>query len=187
MDLGWREHFEEIVVPAWQAYLQAESDLTSALELGDEAEVRKAKLKALREGGAASLYLHHFVEIVVAERPVWLPPVKDYRAAQDWLSRHCFRLRSDEPSDDVRLLGDIADALKHSELRNQDRAVAARDAVIVVGAGFGEMPFGEGKYDGMEVLVLAKSGKRPLSAVLQNVIDAWRRAMGIDLPAINDA
>lgn len=187
MDLGWREHFGEIVIPAWQAYLEAERELTSALKLGDETEVRKAKLKALREGGAASMYLHHFVEIVVAERPEWLPPVKNYRAAQDWLSGHCFRLRSDEPSDDVALLGDVADALKHSELRNQDRAVASRDAVLVVGAAFGEVPFGEGKYGGMEVLVLAKSGKRPLSAVLQNVIDAWRRAMGVDLPAINDA
>lgn len=185
MDLGWREHFAEIVIPAWQAYLAAENELTAATTAGDAAGLRSAKSKALREGGAATLYLHHFVEIVVAERPDWLPKVRNHREAQDWLASFCFWLRTDKASDDVRLLGDVADALKHSQLRNADRSVASRDAVLVVGSGYGEVPYGEGKYGGVEqVLVLAKTGKRPLSAVLQNVVDAWRRAANLGLPEI---
>lgn len=188
MDLGWREHFSEIVIPAWQAYLGAENELTAARLADDQTAIRTAKLKALREGGAATLYLHHFVEIVVAESPDWLPEMKDYRAAQDWLEGFCFALRSETLSNDVRLLGDVADALKHSQLRSADRAVSSRDAVLAVESGYGEVPYGEGKYGGTDqVLILAKSGKRPLSTVLQNVVDAWRRAAGLGLPAISEA
>lgn len=114
-----------------------------------------------------------------------MPGVKNHREAQEWLSTFCFKLRTNSASDDVNLLGNVADALKHAQLRNPDRHVASRDAVLVVGSGFGEVPFGEGKFGGVDqVLVLAKAGKRPLSAVLQNVIDAWRRAMNLDLPEI---
>lgn len=50
---------------------------------------------------------------------------------------------------------------------------------------YGEGRFGEGKYGGTEqVYVLAKSGKRALTSVLQNVIDAWRRVAGFGLPAV---
>lgn len=187
MNLGWREHFAEIVIPAWQAYLAAEGYLTAQVVAGDEAKLRSAKLTALREGGAATLYLHHFVEIVAAEKPAWFPEVKGLREAQEWLIQYCFALRSDTLSEDVRLLGDVADALKHSELRNPARSVASRDAVLMIGSGYSEVPFGEGKFDGTDqVLILAKSGKRPLSAVLQNVIDAWRRAAELPLPDIGE-
>jgi len=37
------------------------------------------------------------------------------------------------------------------------------------------------------VLVLANSGTRALSSVLQNVIDAWRRVAGLVLPALGAA
>ncbi|RYD32524.1 MAG: hypothetical protein EOP85_21655 [Verrucomicrobiaceae bacterium] len=176
------------MIPAWQAYLGAEKELTAARRTNDQTALRAAKLKALREGGAATLYLHHFVEIVVAESPAWLPKVKDYRAAQDWLEGFCFALRSETPSKDVRLLGDVADALKHSRLRSAERTVSSRDAVLAVESGYGEVPYGEGKYGGTDqVLILAKSGKRPLSTVLQNVVDAWRRVAGLELPPISEA
>lgn len=67
MDLGWRDHFDDIVIPAWQAYLDAEGELTEATRATDPNGLRLAKVKALREGGAASLYTHHFVEIVTSE------------------------------------------------------------------------------------------------------------------------
>jgi hypothetical protein len=41
--------------------------------------------------------------------------------------------------------------------------------------GFGQMRFGEGKFDGVEQVVITKKDgdMRALTSVLQNVFDAW--------------
>ena len=66
--------------------------------------------------------------------------------------------------------------------------VGASFTVLALGTGYGELNYGEGKYGGtQQVLVLANSGTRALSSVLQNVIDAWRRVAGLVLPALGAA
>jgi len=189
LQLGWELQFAEIVIPAWQAYLGAEEKLTRAII--DGGNVKRARFDALREGGAAVFYLHHFADIVAADRPHFLPDdVKSVGQVQHWLAANCRMFRTEMPSNDVSLLCDIADALKHSHLtrRLDERDVASRDAVVVVGSGWGELGYGEGKYGGVEeVLILAHSGTRPLTSILQNVVDAWRLAMGYALPEIGEA
>jgi hypothetical protein len=191
MQLPWDEHFYEIVIPAWQAYLSAEHRLTGAIKSRNEEASRRAGYDALREGGAATIYLHHFAEIVMRARPGWLPAgIGSARDLWPWVSGHCTMLRTEEHVADVELCGDIADALKHAILtRNVDvRQIQENDAVLALGTGYGELSYGEGKYGGtQQVLVLANSGTRALSSVLQNVVDAWRRAAGLDLPAVETA
>jgi len=63
------------------------------------------------------------------------------------------------------------------------RQIPENEAVLALGTGYGALNYGEGKYGGtQQVLVLANSGTRALSSVLQNVIDAWRRVAGLALP-----
>lgn len=141
--------------------------------------------------GATAFYLHHFADIVAAERPHFLPDeVRGVGQVQQWVAASCRMLRTDTPCSDVSLLGDIVDALKHSQLtrRLDRRNVAAREAVVVVGSGMGELGYGERKYGGVDqVLILAKSGILPLSSILQNVIDAWRTSVGWYGPEIGEA
>jgi hypothetical protein len=140
---------------------------------------------------AATIYLHHFAEIVVRARPSWLPHgIGSARDLWRWVSGYCTMLRTDRHVADVGLCGDVADALKHAILtRNVDvRQIRENDAVLALGTGYGELSLGEGKYRGIQqVIVLANSGTRARSSVLQNVIDAWRRAAGLDLPAVGAA
>jgi hypothetical protein len=188
VQLPWDEHFYEIVIPAWRAYLSAEGRLTEAINAQAADAIRAAGYDALREGGAATIYLHHFAEIILRARPDWLShKILTLGELRDWVSTHCTMLRSDRQVADVQLCGDVADALKHAILtRNVDaRQVRGNDAVISLSSGFGELSHGEGKYGGIEqVIVLANSGTRALSSVLQNVIDAWRRAAGLVLPPL---
>ena len=192
MQLAWDVHFNEIVLVAWQAYRHAEQRLTEALQAGDVDAIERARFDVLREGGAASFYLHHFTDVVLRAQPHWLPELPldkkgrpDIGEARAWLAQHCTFLRSENGTDDVSLLKDVADALKHAILDNQARQVSANEAVLVVGTGFGQLRFGEGKFGGGEqAVVLARTGTRALSSILQNVIDAWRRVAGIELPAI---
>jgi hypothetical protein len=191
MQLPWDEHLYEIVLPAWQAYRSSEVELTSALRSGDEAASSRARYRALREAGSASFYLHHFSEIVLRARPSWMPEeASDLGKLRQWVSRHCTALRTECPTPDVQLLGDVADALKHAVLtRNPERRlVAANEAILVCESGYGGGPFGEGKFGGAEqVLVLSTLGRRALSGVLQNVVDAWRRAASLNMPGVGES
>jgi len=191
MQLPWDEHFFEIVLPAWQAYQWAEDELTAAIRADDAPACSRARYRALREAGAASFYLHHFAEIVLRARPQWLPTeISDVRGIRTWLSARCTALREEAPINDVELLGDVADALKHAILTRdpERRLISSNDAVLVVEGGYGGGAYSEGKFGGAEqVLILSKTGERALSAVLQNVVDAWRRAAGLALPAIGES
>lgn len=191
MQLQWDEHLFEIVLPAWQAYLASEAALTAAVNSGDEAAATRARYHALREAGSACFYLHHFAEIVLRAQPHWLPAeTRDLHGLRQWLSGQCTALRTEQHIDDVRLLGDVADALKHAVLTRapNNRLVEANDAVLVTSTGYGDGPFGEGKYGGAEqVIILSKVGTRVLSGVLQNVVDTWHRCAGIDLPTIGES
>ncbi|MEH6718886.1 MAG: hypothetical protein V7704_08410 [Aurantimonas endophytica] len=189
MNLGWQAQFDHIVLPAWASYLDAENALSKSYEVGRGELIEAAQYRALREGGCVSFYLNHYADIIANERPPQLPQdagtVRDVRA---WVASNCRYLRAGEPIDDVQLLADVADALKHAKLtrRPDERQVEANDAVLVAGLGWGEGPFGEGKFGGGDqVLVLAKSGTRVLSAILQNVFDAWRVSMEWPLPPIS--
>jgi hypothetical protein len=188
VQLPWDEHFYEIVIAAWQAYLMAERRLTGAANAKDEETSRRAGYDALREGGAATIYLHHFAEIVMRARPNWLPDgIISIVQLRQWVSGHCTMLRTNRQVADIQLCGDVADALKHAILtRNADaRQIRENDAVLALSTGFGELGWGEGKFGGtQQVIVLANSGNRALSSVLQNVIDAWRRSAGLALPTL---
>ena len=186
MQLPWDEHFWEIVIPAWQAFLVAEQRLVNAVTQKDEGAIRCTSYEALREAGAAAFYVHHFAEIVLRARPEWLPrEVASTDQVRAWLGEKCFHLRTKQRTKDVSLLRDVADSLKHAVLTRRNADVAANDAVLVLSSGYGQLRYGEGNYGGTEqVLVLAHSGTRTLSGILQNVIDAWRRAIGVILPPI---
>jgi hypothetical protein len=192
MQLPWDEHFHEIVIAAWQAYLRSEMRLTEAASARNDEALKRAGYDALREGGAATIYLHHFAEIVRRAQPGWahgkIGSLEDLR---HWVSQHCTMLRNDNlPIADVALCGDVADALKHAVLtqRLDVRQVRENDAVIGLSTGYGQLAFGEGKFGGVvQVIVVANSGVRALSSVLQNGVDAWRRVSGIALPPIGAA
>jgi len=188
MQLDWDDHFREIVVPAWQSYRASERRLSEAAASKDPQLIDHARFETLREAGAACFYLHHFADIALRARPGWLPQhVTKVQPLLDWVAKKCTYLRSDKLCDDVNLLRDVAESLKHAILTRHlhDRQVSANDAVLLVATGFGELPFGEGKYGGtLQTVILTNDGPRALSAVLQNVVDAWRRVSDQELPKI---
>ncbi len=191
MQLEWDEHFREIVLPAWQEYLQSETQLSNAVKAADGQALQQASYVALRRGAVAAIFLHHFGEIVLRARPTFLPAnVTEAAQTQQWVASFCFAPRTQNVINDVGLLGDVADALKHAVLTRRVllRQVATNDQVLVVASGYGDLPSGEGKFGGVDqVVVKASSGPRALSAVLQNVVDAWRRASGLAIPDIGVA
>ena len=104
------------------------------------------------------------------------------------VSRICVYLRTDSPVPDVELLRDVADAFKHHRLDRQNTRVRVSTDILSKGTGFGQGRFGEGKYGGIEQVVITTTDgdRRALSAVLQNVFDAWMSLLGQVLPPLGE-
>jgi hypothetical protein len=175
MQLDAIDHFYQIVTPAIRAYEAAEDQLTRAVvdNQSEEPLATAAGFEALREGGAAAIYLHHFADIIAARgHPAGPDFGGDVRAARSWLAEVC---EATHGEDLVGLLEDVADALKHSVLtRRLPREVEEAGQVLTICRGFGTGRYGEGKYGGVdEVWILGREGPRPLSLVLDRVSTAW--------------
>jgi hypothetical protein len=189
------EHFENIIEPAVRAYRAAEATLSDCVLNGDEALVEIARADVLRCARIASIELHQFADWVKGHQPSWLPS-SDMKidSIRQWVQRdHCRFLRNENvPINDIDLLHDVADAFKHFELthepKNRTRLVTSAGATVFLGSAWGTMRWGEGKYGGVEQLMVQLAGdeNRAMSSVLQNVLDAWRRAMGRELPPVGE-
>ena len=173
MQLDAIEHFTEIVLPALSDYHYAEEALTRAIvEKQDEPAKTKARHTALRLGGSATLYLHHFADVMANRPPDGFPNFNGKaKAVREWLASH-----NENAGTDLAILEDIADALKHAILTHRlPRQVEHAEQVLAIDRAYGSGNSGDGKYGGIdEVWVLAKSGKRTLTKVLTSVADLWK-------------
>jgi hypothetical protein len=79
---------------------------------------------------------------------------------------------------DFGLVRDVADAHKHVELDRRNRRVTRADQTAKGGMGWGQGGFGEGVFGGPQLVVQLDNGtKRPLSAIMKNVIEMWQRLL----------
>jgi len=80
---------------------------------------------------------------------------------------------------DFGLVRDVADAHKHVELDRPNRRVTRASQTAKGGMGWGEGGWGEGLFGGAPqlVVVLDDGSKRPLSAIMKNVIEMWKRLL----------
>jgi hypothetical protein len=180
------DHLDTVVRPALRDYLSAETALNAAHESKDPIGVELARKAVMRVARSAAVELHQFADLVANEPTPQLLPFKNAEAARAAVKPHCVFIRTAILIDDVHLLGDVADAFKHHKLNRKTATTSGAKAIVTLGSGYGEMHCGEGKYGGAEqVLVIQHSGgKRALSAILQNVFDAWMRLLKQPLPPV---
>lgn len=165
------DHIDTIVRPALRKYLAAEQALTDARNSEHADAARQDVMLAARQ---AIDVLHHLSDFVLKEPSPALTfkKIEDVRNA---VQAMCVFLRTSQPVSDVGLLRDVADAFKHHRPDRSSARILVSTDVVPIGSGWGQMRWGEGKYGGVErVVISTKDGdKRALSSVLQNVFDAW--------------
>lgn len=188
------DRLDHLLAPAFVAYLAAEEELTAAHKRGDgEAGLDAARQKVVLASRQAASELHQFADAVAEARPPWLPGhVQGPRGVQAYVqAQHC-RNRRVAPCEDMDLLHDLQDAIKHVELdptrRPRPAQVTTDRATVAMQTGYGQLGYGEGKYGGVEQLVVTLVGgrQRALSSIFQNAIDTWRLALGRALPPIGE-
>jgi hypothetical protein len=177
-------HFECVVLPALREYLEAERGLTQALAGGISASVESARATVMRRARTAAIELHQLADHAAKNSR----PAVAVEAIRSQVETHCVFLREGGPVDDITLLRDVAEAFKHHTLDRKSATVRGADAVVASTTGYSMLYFGEGKFGGVEqVVVTRKDGaQRALSSVFQNATDAWRRHLGRPLPPIGE-
>jgi hypothetical protein len=82
---------------------------------------------------------------------------------------------------DFGLVRDIADAHKHVALERPSRLVSRADQTEIERLGWGVARWGEGRWGSPPQLVvtLDDGTKRPLTAVMKNVIGMWERLLAV--------
>lgn len=181
------DHLKNVVRPALRGYVWADRVFIEAQKAGAGVDVAKAA--AMLAGRQAAIELHHLADFVV-NNPAPGATFPDLAGARAAVQSHLIFLREPRAPyvDDVVLLRDVADAFKHHKLDRRNATVDGADAIVMTGTGWGKLRYGEGKWGGVEqVIVERKDGsQRALSSVMQNVFDAWLTLLGEPLPPIND-
>jgi hypothetical protein len=182
------DHLDRIVRPSLRDYAASERALNAAHDSKDQVAIDAARDDVMRKARSAANELHHLADFVLNNPPPGMPSYPDVGPVRLLLNPHCVFLRTTTLIDDVQLLRAVSEAFKHFHLDRPNAMVQDANSVIMLGSGWGEMRYGEGKYGGAEqVLVVQKTGeKRALSSILQNVFDAWLRLLGQPLPPINE-
>jgi len=103
-------------------------------------------------------------------------PTKVYNTTSERAYRDALAARECR---DFGLLRDVADTHKHVHLDRPTRRVTRSNQTGPGTTGWGESGFGEGVFGGGPQLVvtLDDGTKRPLSAIMRNVIEMWERLL----------
>jgi hypothetical protein len=161
------DHIAAVIRPALRKYLAAEKALTEAASQ-DARAIEAAREDVKLAARQAVDVLHHLSDFVLKEPSPTLrfAKIEDVRNA---VEARCAFLRTANPVADISLLRDVADALKHHRPDRPSATVLASTDVATVSMGFGQMRFGEGKFDGVEQVVITKKDgdMRALTSVLQ--------------------
>jgi hypothetical protein len=149
------DHLSAVIRPALRRYIAAEKALTEAVLSNDTSAIETARTEAGLAARQAVDVLHHLADFVLKEPQPTLQftRIEDVR---DAVEARCDFLRTGNAVGDVSLLRDVADAFKHHRLDRQSATVLASSDVTWVSMGFGQMRFGEGKFGGVEQIVITK-------------------------------
>jgi len=174
-------HWERIVRTSVREFFDAE-DLAAALETGPHAEAaRDAAYEALRRSMIAAVFLHHFAEVAVNRKHPALKGLSKLDVYKEIAAR---TVAPDQSArlDDGKILGEVADAIKHGELTAHHIRHVARDGRVIEWSHEPASLFPEGSANGVpQIIVATAAGSRSLRAVLQNVCTTWSNWLGLAL------
>jgi hypothetical protein len=182
------EFFDKHVLLNLEAYEVSEAGLSSvAMSLPETSpEFKAATDRAMVAAMNVATPAHQLADHIFHQHHMATPGVvygtNNVQEYRDYLeTKKCVYVGPGTPVRDLSLLGCVADAYKHSDLRDKNRPVTSANATVVIATGYGQLPYGEGKYGGVaQVIVRLNDGKeRALSKILQNVIEMWRSEIQI--------
>jgi len=157
------------VIPSYEMYFEEEDRLTAAEKSGDPEAIERAQTRARVSGVNAAISMSHVPDYIATERLGRAAKGHEVEEVRDVAIAACKWIGA---------VGDVADADKHSMLRNPGRYVLSATGTVVSGVGYGQLGYGEGKYGGgMQVVVVPHNSTQAhaLSFILLKSREHWDR------------
>lgn len=177
--LAIETHWERLVRRSNHQFILAEEWLINATATGDANAAQNAAYEALRTGMSAAIFLYHFAEIAF-ERKAVHPHPANIAAMRALIEAHSHSVTGDARPDDHRILGGLANAVKHAELKDPNIIEVPHTGVVVRISHGKPVVFDEGHANGTpQVVVVATGGNRSLRALIENVSNGWNAILGL--------
>jgi hypothetical protein len=181
-DLPLELHWRRLVLPSVRDFVHSE-DLLHVSEASDDAEfVRDTGYETLRLGMVSAIFLYHFAEVALERNALAgiHPPITTKAGVWRLITNATVSAKGDPRPDDHKILGEVADAIKHAELNSQYIVhVPKRNRVIEISHGAPTI-FAEGQPAGVpQVVIVTQAGTRSLRALLENVGRGWNALLGL--------
>lgn len=172
-------HWQRIVLATTREFLDAE-DYAALLWTGTDGEAaQNAAYDALRRSMVASIFLHHFSEVAANRQHPALRGMSKNGIRRELAARSVAADQSARP-DDAKILGEVADAIKHGELTAHHICHVARDGRVIEWTHGAPSVFVEGRQNNEpQIIVTTGNGTRSLRAILQNLCDTWSSWLGL--------
>ncbi|RJT28150.1 hypothetical protein D3227_34790 [Mesorhizobium waimense] len=176
-------HWERLVLPSVRGFIDSEDSLQHIIA-GDNAKLaRNVSYETLRLGMVGAIFLYHFAEVALERKALATikPLAADKGAARHLISNATVAANGDPRPDDHKILGEVADAIKHAELNSPTILhVPKRNRVIEISHAAPSI-FAEGLPTGVPQIVIAThAGTRSLSAIMGNVGRGWTNLLGLE-------
>lgn len=177
--LNIQTHWERLVRRSSYQFIEAEEWLVDAAAVGDAYVAQEAAYEALRTGMSAAIFLYHFAEVAF-ERKAVHPHPANIAAMRTLIENHSHSVTGDARPDDHRILGGLANAVKHAELKDPNIIEVPHTGVVVRISHDRPVVFDEGPENGApQVVVVATGGDRSLQAIIRNVSNGWNAILGL--------
>lgn len=173
-------HWQWLVLPTVREFLAAEDRLSGTLGVQDADVARHAAYESLRQGMASAIFLYHFAEVVM-ERKALTPQPANRHEARATISGVVVGANGDSRPDDHKILGEVADAIKHAELTSPGIVhVAKTGRVIEISHDAPTIYPDEGKVSGVpQIVISTAAGSRSLRAIISNIGRGWTALLGL--------
>lgn len=172
-------HWERIVLASISEFIEAEDLAAAFCDGGDPVAAQSAAYDALRRGMVAAMLLHHFADVALNRVPQSLSGMNigDVRTA---LAAQTLASDGAPRPQDRKILGEVADSIKHGELTANHVRHVARNGRVIEWTHAPPSIFQEGKQTGEpQIVVSTANGTRSLRAILENVCSAWSRMLDL--------
>ncbi len=177
--LVFENHWERIVLASIREFLGAEDYATSLWTGTDGEAARDAAYDALRRSMVSSIFLHHFSEVAVNRQHHALHGMTKIDIYNELAARSVGPDQSARP-EDAKILGEVADAIKHGELTANHIRHVARNGRVMEWTHEAPSLLLEGRANNEpQIIVATGNGTRSLRAVLQNVCGTWSTWLGL--------
>jgi len=128
---------------------------------------------------AASIFLRHFSEVAVNRQHPALDGLSKMDIYYELAARSFAADQSARP-EDAKILGEVADAIKHGELTANHIRHVARNGRVIEWTHGGPSLFVEGRAKNEpQIIVGTGNGTRSLRAGLQNICSTWSTWLGL--------